>query len=135
VAIIAAFTGLVAFDTTAAQPRAVASGSEGRHIVDGPALESATATTAIVRWTANTRRGTATHYGIVRYGTKGEHLDHTARSPTRWNQSLPGVVYRVRLDGLTPGTTYYFTVDAAQADGIGLGLKSPVRQFTTPPRR
>lgn len=44
------------------------------------------------------------------------------------------MTYRVRIDGLTPGTTYYFTVDAAQADGIGVGLKSPVSQFTTRPR-
>ena len=45
------------------------------------------------------------------------------------------MTYRVRIDGLTAGTTYYFTVDAAQADGIGMGLKrSPVNQFTTRPR-
>jgi hypothetical protein len=44
------------------------------------------------------------------------------------------MTYRVRIDGLTPGTTYYFTVDAAQADGIGVGLKSPVSHFTTRPR-
>jgi len=44
------------------------------------------------------------------------------------------MTYRVRINGLTAGTTYYFTVDAAQADGIGMGLKSRVNQFTTRPR-
>jgi hypothetical protein len=44
---------------------------------------------------------------------------------------MPDVTYRVRIDGLTPGTTYYFIVDAALADGIGMGLKSSVNQFTT----
>jgi hypothetical protein len=48
------------------------------------------------------------------------------------------MTYRVRIDGLTPGTTYYFTVDAAQADGIGMGLKSPrepVHDASTPVAR
>jgi hypothetical protein len=98
------------------------------------ALESATDNTAIIRWTANTGRGTAKHYGIVRYGTAPGRLDHTAKSPIRWNPSLPDIVYRVRIDGLAPGTTYYYTVDAEQADGTGIGLKSPVSQFTTRPR-
>jgi phosphodiesterase/alkaline phosphatase D-like protein len=90
---------------------------------------------AIIRWTANTRGGTAKHYGIVRYGTSPMILDHTATSPIKWSRSQPNVTYRVRIDGLTPETTYYFMVDAKQADGIGMGLKSPVGQFTTRPRR
>jgi hypothetical protein len=133
--IVAVLTGLITADPAAAQQRAAARGSERRQIITGPSLESATDSTAIIGWTANTGRGTTTHYGIVRYGTEREHLDYTARSPNRWNQSLPNVVYRVRLDGLQPATTYYFTVDSAQADGIGMGLKSPVRQFKTNPRR
>jgi phosphodiesterase/alkaline phosphatase D-like protein len=112
----------------------VGNGFERRQIVTGPALESATHDTAIIRWTANTGRGTATHYGIVRYGTDPSNLDRTARSPNRWTRSLPNMTYRVRIDGLTPGTTYYFTVDAAQADSISMGLKSPVNRFTTRPR-
>jgi purple acid phosphatase-like protein len=88
---------------------------------------------AIIRWTVDTGGGTVKHYGIVRYGTDPRNLDHTARSPNRWVRSLPDMTYRVRIDGLTPGTTYYFTVDAAQADGIAMGLKSPVKQFTTRP--
>jgi phosphodiesterase/alkaline phosphatase D-like protein len=52
----------------------------------------------------------------------------------RWNANLPDVTYRVQVDGLTPATTYYYTVDAAHADGIRMGLKSTVNQFATRPR-
>jgi hypothetical protein len=122
---------LIAFPPAAAQSRAAGSGSGRGQIITGPALESSTHNTAIIRWTANTGRGTAKHYGIVRYGLNAGNLDQTATSPIKRNQSLPNTTYRVRIDGLAPGTTYYFTVDAAQADGIGMGLRSPVNRFTT----
>jgi hypothetical protein len=129
-AITVVVNSLIASHPAAAQPRP-GNGSECTQIVTGPTLESATDDTAIIRWTANTGAGTATHYGIVRYGTDPRNLDQTAKSPSRWNQRLPNRTYRVRIDRLTPGTTYYFTVDAAQADGIGMGLKSRVNRFTT----
>jgi hypothetical protein len=131
VAITAVVHSLVAPPGAAAKQHPTGNRSERSHIVAGPALESATDHTAIIRWTANTGRGTATHYGIVRYGTDPGRLDRTAKSPIRWNQSLPATVYRVRIEGLTPGTTYYFTVDAAHADGVSIGLKNRVDQFTT----
>jgi hypothetical protein len=134
VAITVVVNSLIASPATSAQQRSAGNGSERRQIVTGPALESATHETAIIRWTVNRGGGTAKHYGIVRYGIDPTNLDQTARSPMRWSQALPNVTYRVRIDRLTPGTTYYFTVDAAQADGIGMGLKSRVNQFTTRPR-
>jgi hypothetical protein len=134
VAITAVVNSLIASHVTAAQQRPVGNKSERREIVTGPALESATHDTAIIRWTADTGGGTSTHYGIVRYGTDPRNLDQMARSPNRWSQRLPEMTYRVRIDGLTPGTIYYFTVDAAQADGVGIGLKSRVSRFTTRPR-
>jgi hypothetical protein len=134
VAITVVVNGLIASHPAAEQRRSAGSRSERGQVVTGPALESATHDTAIIRWTANTGRGTATRYGIVRYGTDARNLDQTARSPNRWNQNLPTMTYRVRIDGLMPGTTYYFTVDAAQADGLGMGLKSRVNRFTTRPR-
>jgi hypothetical protein len=134
IAITVVVNSLIASHPAAAQQRAAADRSARRQIVSAPALESATDNTAIIRWTANGGGGTARHYGIVRYGTDPRNLDQTATSPNRWNRSLPNMTYRVRIDGLTPGTTYYFTVDAAQADGIGMGLKSRVNQFTTRPR-
>jgi hypothetical protein len=117
-----------------AQQRSTGSGSGHGHIVTRPALESATDNTAIIRWTADTAGGTATHYGIVRYGTDPKNLDQSARSPIRWNRIMPNMTYRVRLDQLAPGTTYYFTVDAAQADGIAMGLNGRIDRFTTRPR-
>jgi Purple acid Phosphatase, N-terminal domain len=134
VAIAVVVNSLSASHPAAAQQRRAGSGSERRQIVTGPALESATHDTAIIRWTVNTGGGTARHYGIVRYGTDPRNLDQAARSPNRWNASLPNMTYRVRIDGLTPETTYYFTVDAAQADGVGMGLKSRVNRFATRPR-
>jgi phosphodiesterase/alkaline phosphatase D-like protein len=132
VAITIVVNSLIAFPPAAAQSRAASNGSGRGQIITGPALESATYDTAIIRWTANTGGGTARHYGIVRYGTNPGNLDQTARSPNKRNQSLANMTYRVRMDGLTPGTTYYFTVDVAQADGIGMGLKSRVNRFMTP---
>jgi hypothetical protein len=132
VAIAVVVNSLIAFPPAAAQSRAASNGSGRGQILTGPALESSAPTTAIIRWTANTGRGTAKHFGIVRYGLNPGNLDQTATSPIKRNQSLPNVTYRVRIDGLAPGSTYYFTVDAAQADGIGMGLKSPVNRFTTP---
>jgi hypothetical protein len=126
-------SSLIASQPSAAQQRPAGNRVERRQIVTGPALESATQNTAIIRWTANTAGGTVTQYGLVRYGTDPRKLDRTARSPNRWVRGLPDMTYRVRVDGLTAGTTYYYTVDAAQADGIGMGLKSPVKQFTTLP--
>jgi phosphodiesterase/alkaline phosphatase D-like protein len=134
VAIVVVVNSLIASQPAAAQQRAAASGSERRQIVLGPALESATDERAIIRWTVNGGGGTATHYGIVRYGTDPKRLDRTAKSPNRWNRSMPDMTYRVRIDGLTPATTYYYTVDAAQADSIGIGLKSRVNRFKTLPR-
>ena len=134
VAIAAVVNSLIASHAAATQQLSAGHQSERRQIVTGPALESATHNTAIIRWTANTAGGTVTHYGIVRYGTDPRSLDHIAKSPNRWSRSLPNVTYRVRINGLTPGTTYYYTVDAAQADGVGMALKSPTNQFTTRPR-
>jgi hypothetical protein len=138
--VTAVLGGLIAARPAAAQQPTTGTGSdtgkgfERREIVTGPALESATPNTAIIRWTVATGGGTKTHYGIVRYGSDPGNLGRTARSPNRWVRSRPGMTYRVRIDGLTPGTTYYYTVDAALADGIPMGLKSPTKQFSTPPQ-
>lgn len=109
--------------------------SRPAQLVNRPVLESATPDSAVIRWTDTTGGGTDTHYGIVRYGLDPRHLDRTARSPNRVRRNAAAMTYRVWLDGLAPDTTYYYTVDAAQADGIALGLHGPVSKFTTPPRR
>jgi hypothetical protein len=75
--------------------------------------------------------GTNVQYGVVRYGTDPANLERTAKSPYRWNTSLPNMVYRVRIDDLEPGTTYHYAVDSARADGSVARLESPARKFTT----
>lgn len=104
-------------------------------IVEQPTIEAATATTAIIRFTANTAGGTAKHFGIVRYGTDPDQLDRTAVSALKWSRaSAPNVTYRIRIDGLAPQTTYYYVVDAALAAGNPMRLKNRIRTFTTTSR-
>ena len=61
-------------------------------IIQGPAVELATAYLTIVRWTTNNPGGSAVSYGIVYYGASPERLTVTAKSPVRLNpghQRLP----------------------------------------------
>jgi phosphodiesterase/alkaline phosphatase D-like protein len=72
------------------------------------------------------------HYGIVRYGTDPKDLSQTAKSPLRLNQGHPETIFRVRVTGLTPRTTYYYRVTSMESNGKSDRVKSTVRQFTTP---
>lgn len=134
IATIAALHGV--HSLASAEPRRPAAERRSRpaQLVNRPVLESATPDSAVIRWTDTTGGGTDTHYGIVRYGLDNGHLDRTARSPNRARKNATTMTYRVWLDGLAPNTTYYYTVDAAQADGIAIGLHSPVSKFTTRPQ-
>jgi chitodextrinase len=134
VAITAVINGALAPHPAWAHKRPASKVTERRRIITPPALESATDSTAIIRWTVNAGGGTAKHFGIIHYGTDPSSLDQTATSPIRWNPQVPQMTYRVRVEGLTPATTYYFTVDAAQADGVGVGPTSALQSFTTRPR-
>jgi phosphodiesterase/alkaline phosphatase D-like protein len=102
------------------------------NITQGPELESADESSAIIRWTSNNPGGTAEHYGVVHYGTNSQELSQTAKSHIRLNQSHSYTIFRVLVDGLTPRTTYYYTVDSMGANGKGDGVKSTVGRFTTP---
>src|SRR5215472_14608453 len=101
-------------------------------ITQGPEIERADPEFAIVRWTSNNPGGSPEHYGVVHYGTDPTKLDQTVKSPIRLNPTHSYTVFRVRLDRLKPATTYYYKVDAMEANGNSDGLPSPVRQFTTP---
>jgi phosphodiesterase/alkaline phosphatase D-like protein len=100
-------------------------------IVAGPEIERVDPDFAIVRWTSTTPGGSPVHEGVVHYGTEPAHLDRTAQSPVRLNPGHRYTVFRVRLDGLRPRTTYYYRVDSRDAGGTDDGAKSPVLQFTT----
>lgn len=101
-------------------------------ITQGPALESAWDNWAIIRWTSNNPGGTDEHWGVVHYGTDRKNLSRMAKSHIRLNQNHPDTIFRVRVEGLKPRTTYYYTVDSMQANDKSDGVKSPLKRFTTP---
>ncbi len=106
-------------------------------IIEGPALESATHNSAIIRWKTNTGSSLIEH-SVVHYGTEPKDLSSKAESLNRWNRNLPYMIHRVQVMKLTPGTKYYYTVESVRGDGTPLGGKSnAVRHFTTEstPRR
>ena len=101
-------------------------------IIRGPEIELAKENLTIIRWTTNNPGGSPVHYGVVHYGTDPKDLSQTAKNPIRLNPDRPSVLFRVRMDDLKPRTTYYYTVDSMEATGEGDGVKSTVKQFTTP---
>jgi hypothetical protein len=90
-------------------------------ITQGPEIERADPNFAIIRWTSNNPGGSPEHYGVVRYGTDPTKLNQTAKSPIRLNPGHSYSVFRVRMDGLKPRTTYYYAVDSTEANGKGDG--------------
>jgi hypothetical protein len=96
-----------------------------------PLVESVSDTLAFVSWTTKNPGGTILHYAKVHYGKDPNHLDLTAKSPTRINPTHSEMVFRVRMADLEPGTTYYYKVSSEQATGIPDPATSGVNQFTT----
>lgn len=101
-------------------------------IVQGPALELAHDDLAIIRWTSNNPGGTDDHFAVIHYGTEPTDLSQTAKSHIRLNRGHPQTIFRVRVDGLKPQTTYYYSVTSTSSDGVSDGEESSVKQFTTP---
>ena len=101
-------------------------------ISQGPELESAKDREVIIRWTSNNPGGSDEHFGVVHYGKNTTDLSQTAKSHIRLNQGHAQTVFRVRVDGLEPHTTYYYKVDSEQANGTSDGITSPVNKFSTP---
>ena len=87
---------------------------------------------AIIRWTTGNPGGEDQHFGIVHYGTDPRELSQTAKSPIRLNRGHPETIFRVRVEGLKPRTTYYYAVTSTASDGENDGVESSVYQFTTP---
>jgi phosphodiesterase/alkaline phosphatase D-like protein len=131
-AITALAGGLVCAGGAAAQVLAPAPKAARVEIIQGPGLESATSHLTIIRWTTSNPGGSDVHYGIVHYGTGPKDLNRTAKSPIRLNQGHAYTTFRVRMDGLEPRTTYYYTVSSEESNGNSSGAKSAVRKFTTP---
>ncbi len=101
-------------------------------ITHGPEIERNDSYLVIIRWTSNNPGGSPEHYGVVHYGTDPRELNQIAKSPIRLNPGHSDALFRVRVDDLRPRTTYYYRVGAMESNGKDDGLKSDVKQFTTP---
>ena len=122
---------LLAFQPAAAQLLPPAKKAERVEITKAPALELATDHLTIIRWTTNNPGGTDVHFGVVHYGTDPKDLSQTAKSPIRVNRGHPETIFRVRMPGLKPRTTYYYKVTSTESNGKSDGVESPINQFTT----
>jgi phosphodiesterase/alkaline phosphatase D-like protein len=100
-------------------------------ITQGPELELAKGYLTIIRWTTNNPGGSPDHFGIVHYGTDPNNLSQTAKSPIKLNPSHSTTIFRVRIQGLKPATTYYYTVESEEANGRSDGVTSGIKRFTT----
>jgi hypothetical protein len=116
----------------AAQESPTTKKAERVHITQGPDLERIDPDLAIIRWTSNNPGGAPQHYGVVHYGTDPKTLSQTAKNPIRLNPGHSYTVFRVLMEHLKPGTTYYYTVSSMESNGASDGVKSPVKKFTTP---
>jgi hypothetical protein len=101
-------------------------------ITQGPTLESAKDTWAIIRWTSSNPGGDDEHFGVVHFGTSAGDLSQTAKSHIRLNRGHPETVFRVMVNNLKPGTTYYYTVGSMGADGTDDHVQNTVQKFTVP---
>ena len=130
-AIIAAAGSLLFSNPTAAQNPPPAPQAKHVEILKGPALEIAHDDLAIIRWTTNNPGGDDDHFAVVHYGTDPTELSQTAKNHIRLNRGHAETIFRVRLQGLKPDTTYYYKVTSMGADGQGDGVESSVNHFTT----
>jgi hypothetical protein len=106
--------------------------AEHVEITKAPELEIAHHDLAIIRWTSTNPGGDDEHFAVIHYGTDPKDLSQTAKSPIRLNRTHPETIFRVRIDGLKPQTTYYYKVTSMGSGGVSDGVESPVNQFTTP---
>jgi len=101
-------------------------------ITQGPVLESASDYLTFIRWITTNPGGSDVHFGVVHYGTDSKNLSQTANSQITVNRGHPETMFRVRVEGLKPRTTYYYKVTSIESNGKSDGVESPVSQFTTP---
>ena len=121
--------GLLFCNLAAAQNPPLAPKAQHVEIIKGPALETSHDDIAIIRWTINNPGGADDHYSVIHYGTDPNDLSQTAKNHIRLNQTHPETVFRVRMDGLKPDTTYKVT--SMGYDGVSDGVESSVDHFTT----
>jgi hypothetical protein len=106
--------------------------AEHVEITKPPALEIAHDDLAIIRWTTTNPGGDDDHFAVAHYGTEPNDLSQTAKNHIRLNRGHAETIFRVRIQGLKPQTTYYYKVTSMGAGGRSDGVESSVNQFTTP---
>jgi Purple acid Phosphatase, N-terminal domain len=131
-AITAAASGLLFSNPIGAQIPPPQKRAEHVEITKAPELEIAHDGLAIIRWTSTNPGGDDEHFAVIHYGTDPKDLGQTAKSPIRLNRTHPETIFRVRIDGLKPQTTYYYKVTSMGAGGESDGVESSVNRFTTP---
>ena len=130
---ITVFGGCLLFSNPATGQLTPSAKKTGRvHITNGPEIESSRDSLTIIRWTSSNPGGSPEHFGVVHYGKDPKDLSRTAKSHIRLNQGHSYTVFRVRVEGLAPKTTYYYKVDSMQANGASDGVTCPINTFTTP---
>ena len=129
--VVIAVLGIISSNPSAAQILPPAKPAEHIKIIQGPTLESAVDNMAILGWTSTNPGGDDEHFAVAHYGTDPRNLNETARSHIRLNRNHPKTIFRVRLIGLKPQTTYYYWVTSMGSGGRIDPVKSGINQFTT----
>lgn len=116
-AIAALVGGVLSSSPAVGQILPPAKKAEQVKIIKGPALELALDDLAIIRWTSTNPGGDDEHFAVAHYGTDSSDLSQTAKSHIRLNQTHPETIFRVRIPGLKPQTTYYYWVTSMEGMG------------------
>jgi Purple acid Phosphatase, N-terminal domain len=132
--IAATVGGMLSMDQLAAQISPTTPRAARVRILQGPESDQANDYLTIIRWTTNNPGGSPVHYGVVHYGSDPKDLNQTAESPIRLNPGHSETIFRVRIQGLKAGVTYYYTVESKGADDTSDGVKSTMKQFTVGPQ-
>ncbi|HEY2527273.1 MAG TPA: fibronectin type III domain-containing protein [Xanthobacteraceae bacterium] len=72
------------------------------------------------------------HFAVAHYGPDPTGLSQTAKNHIRLNRAHPETIFRVRIMGLKPQTTYYYKVTSTGSGGDSDKAESAVNHFTTP---
>jgi phosphodiesterase/alkaline phosphatase D-like protein len=131
-AVMVAIVSLSFSNPTAAQVLPPAKKAARVAITKGPVPELVSDYVTFIRWITTNPGGSDVHFGIVHYGTDPKDLSETAKSEVRVNRGHRETMFRVRMNGLKPRTTYYYKVTSIDSAGASDGVESPVNQFTTP---
>jgi phosphodiesterase/alkaline phosphatase D-like protein len=124
---------LLSSNSTVAQVLSPAHKAARVRITQGPELELARNDLVIIRWTTDNPGGSDEHFGVVHYGTDPKDLRQTAKSHIRLSRGHSYTVFRVRVYGLKPKTTYYYKVTSIESNGKSDGEESSINRFTAPP--